>query len=76
MGNPDYYFSVEVSSGMKPAGKNTFPLLQAKDVAYKEGRLPDFLPIFLTQEEYDALLAAGEINENTPYFIRKEETSE
>lgn len=61
---------------IKPKNDGNFALVDAEDIEYKEGRLPEYLPVFLTQEEYDALLAAGEINENTPYFIREEGTSE
>lgn len=32
----NYSYSVEVDSGLKPAGENTFPILQAKDVAVDE----------------------------------------
>ena len=58
---------------IKPKNNGNFALVDAIDVEYKSGRLTDYLPVFLTQEEYDAMKAAGELNANTPYFIRKEE---
>lgn len=41
-----YSFSVEVDSGLKPAGKNDFPLAQAKDIAVDDNgkRLSEKLP--------------------------------
>ena len=41
-----YSFSVEVDSGLKPAGENDFPLAQAKDIAVDENgkRLSEKLP--------------------------------
>lgn len=72
----EYKGSIELIGGLTQKNNGDFPLVHAKDVAFKEGRLPEYLPVFLTQEEYDALEAAGKINANTPYFIREEETSE
>ena len=54
---------------IEPKNNGDFPMVDAKHVAYKEGRLPDYMPVPVTQEEYDALVKAGEINENTPYLI-------
>lgn len=44
-------------------------LITADDVGYKEGRISEYMPVALTQDEYDALEAAGELNAKTPYLI-------
>lgn len=58
---------------IKPKGDGDFAMADADDIAYKGGRLPDFMPEALTQAQYDALVAAGEVIENKPYMIIKEE---
>ena len=61
--------AIELISKIKPKNNGTFPLIDAEDIAYGNGRLPDFLFTCLTQEEYDALKANGQLNANTPYLI-------
>lgn len=63
--------AINISGKFKPNGE--FALVDAEDIAYKNGRLPDFLPVILSQDEYDALVASGEINETTLYLIRQEQ---
>lgn len=65
--------AIELISEIKPKNGGDFPMVNANYIAYKDGRLPEYMPVFLTQAEYDALAAAGEINPNTPYHIREEE---
>ena len=47
MDNTNYSFSVEIDSGLKPAGQNTFPIAQAKDILMPDGRRLDaiFIPV-------------------------------
>ena len=61
--------SIPISDKFKPKGIGGYALIDAEDVDYKDGRLPDYMPIALTQEEYDALKTAGGINPLTPYLI-------
>lgn len=61
--------AIELISKIKPKNNGTFPLVDAEDVSYEDGRLPDFLFKCVTQDEYDALRAAGQLNEKTPYLI-------
>ena len=61
--------SIPVNDTMEPRNAQNFPVVDAKHVAYKEGRLPDYMPVALTQEEYDKMVADGTINERTPYLI-------
>ena len=42
---------------------------KAEQIAYKEGTLSDYIPVYLTQDEYDALVTSGKVNENAPYLI-------
>lgn len=42
------------------------------DVAHNDLPLSDCMPVCLTLEEYEALVAAGTYNPNTPYLIKKE----
>ena len=43
-----------------------FPIVDAEYISYLGSWLSEFLPVVLTQEEYDAL---EEKNPHTPYFI-------
>jgi hypothetical protein len=54
---------------IEPKNNGNFPMVDAKHVAYKEGRLPDYMPVAITQADYDKLVAEGKVNENTPYLI-------
>lgn len=38
MDSTNYSFSVEIDSGLKPAGQNTFPIAQAVDILMPDGR--------------------------------------
>ena len=46
--------------------------LTTDDIAHGEDPLSACMPVILTQEEYDALVAAGTYNPKTPYLIKKE----
>lgn len=61
--------SIPITDKFKPKGAGGYPLMDAEDVEYKGGRLPDYLPEPLTQAEYNALAAAGKLNPVTPYLI-------
>lgn len=61
--------AIELISKIKPKNNGTFSLVDAEDIEYEGGRLPDFLFKCLTEDEYNALKAAGKLNENTPYLI-------
>lgn len=62
---------------IKPKNNGTFAMVDAEDVELSGGirldaKVVDIesrLPVALTQEEYDALDAAGKVNPNTPYII-------
>ena len=51
-----------------------YPAVKAEDVEYQGKRLPSLLPVCVTQEEYDAMVADGTINDDTLYFIKEETT--
>ena len=65
--------AIELISKIKPADNGNFPMVDAEDVAFKTGRLPDFLFIPLTQSAYNELKANNQLNENTPYLIIEDE---
>ena len=65
----DYKFTVELGAGLTQMGDNTFPLMRAKDVEYQDGRLTDFMPVYVSEEEYKQLEADGLVKENVPYFV-------
>ena len=62
--------AIAITGKFKPKGG--FALMDAEDVEYQGNRLPDFLPVPVTQAEYDAMVEAGTVNENTFYFIKEE----
>ena len=61
--------AIELISKIKPKNNGNFPLVDAEDIAYADGRLPDYMFKCLTEEEYTALKASGQLNANTPYLI-------
>lgn len=62
--------ALPLADKIKPKNGGSFALVDAQDVELPDGsRLPDHLPVYLTQEAYDALAAAGEINDTTLYMI-------
>ena len=61
--------AIELIAKIKPAENGTFPMVDAEDVAFQTGRLPDFLFVPLTQSQYNQKKTNGELNPNTPYLI-------
>lgn len=61
--------AIELISKIKPKNNGNFPLVDAEDIAYEDGRLPDYMFKCLTEEEYNTLKASGQLNANTPYLI-------
>lgn len=58
---------------IKPKNNGKYPIADAEDVAFKEGRIPDYMPEAVTQAEYEAREKAGQIVATKPYLIIKEE---
>lgn len=46
--------------------------MTTSEISHVGDVLFDVMPVYLTQEEYNALEASGGMNDNTPYFIRRE----
>ena len=61
--------AIPVNGKLKPRNDADFALIDAQHIEYEGGRLPDFLPLCVTQEEYDRLKRLGQLNDNTPYLI-------
>ena len=73
-------FNVRLTSGITQKGDGQFPLMRAKDVDVNGETLLNFIPIILTQTEYDTLVGGGTITlngqeltyeENRIYMIKK-----
>lgn len=76
----EHSFSVRLTSGITQKGDGDFPLMRAKDVDVNGETLLNFLPIILTQEEYNTLVGGGTITlngqeltyeENRIYMIKR-----
>lgn len=65
--------AIPINDKLKPRNDAGFAIVDANDVEYQNGRLPDFLPICVTQDQYDAWRRQGKLNDNTPYLIIMEE---
>ncbi len=62
--------AIELISKIKPKNNGTFAMVDAVDVEMPDGRrLSEMVFTVKTQEEYDALVAAGEVDETTLYMI-------
>lgn len=78
----DEIFSVKVAAGFTQAGGNDFPLIRARDVDVSGESLINYLPVILTQDEYNTIVGGGTIilpngktasfEENRIYMIKKE----
>ena len=60
----DYKFTIELGSGLTQKNNLTFPLVKAKDVDVSGESLLNYIPIILTQSEYDTLVEGGTITMN------------
>lgn len=62
--------AIELIGKIKPKNNGTFAMVDAADVEMPDGgRLPDYMPVAITQADYDKLVADGTVNEKTPYLI-------
>ena len=62
--------ALPLADKIKPKNNGTFALVDATDVEMPDGsRLSDHLPVYVTQDEYDALEAAGAVDPNVSYYI-------
>lgn len=73
--------AIEVIATIKPKNNGDFPIVEATDISVDENgtRLDAFLGaipkiIFKTQEEYDALAAAGTLEKDALYMIVEEDS--
>ena len=65
---------IPITDKFKPKGAGGFSLMDAEDIDFRDGRLTDYMPVILTQVEYDAMEAAETLNPLTPYLIVSEGT--
>lgn len=61
---PQPKFSIELISGLTQKNNQTFPLVRAKDVDVNGETLMNYIPIILTQEEYNVIANGGTITLN------------
>ena len=60
---------IRLKDKIKPDKEGLFPIVDAEDIAYKNGLLTDALVQPMTEEEYYRNKELGLIKENTPYLI-------
>jgi hypothetical protein len=69
--------AIELIGKIKPKNGGKFALVDAADVQVGDGRLDATLtqltPVYLLQEEYDALADAGAVEEERLYIILEPE---
>lgn len=61
--------SIPISDKFKPKGVGGYALMDADDIDYKEGRLTDYMPIAVTQTDYNKMKADGTLSTTNPYLI-------
>lgn len=61
--------AIGITDKLKPKNNAKFAIIDAEDIAYNGGKLPDFMPVCLTETDYNELKAIGKLNANTPYLI-------
>lgn len=63
--------AVKTSSTIEPYN-NSYFVANAEHIGHNGKPLPKFLPVPVTQAEYDAMVEAGTVDEDTMYFIKEE----
>lgn len=61
---------IELIDKIKPANNRSFPLVDAEDIGFKEGRLNEYMPVVISKADYDALPVK---NPKTPYLVYEDE---
>lgn len=65
--------TIPITAKFKPSGLGGFALMDTVDITHNGIPLSDLMYVKLTQEEYNALVAEGKMNPNTPYMIQEGE---
>lgn len=62
--------AIQLIDKIKPKNNGSFPMVDAEDVELPDGRrLTSVLPVFVTEEEYNAMEAAGTVDPNISYYV-------
>lgn len=61
--------AVEVHGTIKPKNNGTFPVVMAENVEHQGQPLTNFIPVLITQEDYNSLVEADEVDPDLLYFI-------
>jgi hypothetical protein len=64
--------AIELVSKIKPKNNNDFPLVDAEDIAFKEGRLNEYMPVVISKADFEVLKNTPEYNPKTPYLVYEE----
>ena len=64
---------IELIDKIKPANNRTFALVDAEDIAFKEGRLNEYMPVVISKTDFEVLKNSPEYNPKTPYLVYEEE---
>jgi hypothetical protein len=62
--------ALKIYDTIEPQGP--YPAVNAEHVSYQGKSLVDFIPVVMTQAEYNALVEADAVNPDTIYFIELE----
>ena len=63
--------AVKVQAPIEPYN-DTYFVADAQHIGHEGKPLPKFLPVPVTQAEYDAMVEAGTVDDETMYFIKEE----
>ncbi|MBQ3008742.1 MAG: hypothetical protein IJD80_04040, partial [Oscillospiraceae bacterium] len=64
--------AIELISKMKPKNNGDFALMDAEDIAFKEGRLDEYMPVVISKADFEVLKTTPEYNPKTPYLVYEE----
>lgn len=64
---------IQLIDKIKPKNNGDFALVDAEDIAYKEGRLDEYMPVVISKDDYEILKKTPDYNPKTPYLIYEEE---
>lgn len=61
---------VFMTDKFKPKNNQNFALMDAEDIAFRDGKLNEYMPVVISKADYDAL---PEKNPKTPYLVYEDE---
>ena len=63
---------IGITDKFKPKNNADIPLMDAEDIAFREGRLSEYIPVVIEAKQFEQLKKSDEYNLKTPYLVYEE----